>query len=143
MIPNGDLTCLPFASVPWRISRIGHSPDARGSSMNRMLSRLVPPIRACILGLCCVSAAAAAPPTLVVRQLTTGPLHLFYGNIGHVQNVPWNNSGRYILALETPVRDHLPDANEPANIVLLDTTNEFASRVVAQSRAWNPQQGTM
>jgi hypothetical protein len=60
-----------------------------------------------------------------------------------VQNVPWNKSGRYIVALRTSVRDHLPDGNEPADVVLLDTANDFAARVVDQSRAWNPQQGTM
>jgi hypothetical protein len=85
----------------------------------------------------------AAPPGLTVRQLTTGPLHHFFGYIGHVQNVPWNKSGRYILALRTPVRDHLPTGSEPAEIVLLDTQKDYAALVVAHSRAWNPQQGTM
>ena len=60
-----------------------------------------------------------------------------------MQNIPWNKSGRYIVALRTPVRDHLPDASEPADIVLLDTQNDYQARVVDQSRAWNPQQGTM
>ena len=78
-----------------------------------------------------------------MRQLTTGPLHHFFGYIGHVQNIPWNQSGRYIVALRTPVRDHLPDGSEPAEIVLLDTQNDYAARVVDQCRAWNPQQGTM
>ncbi len=87
--------------------------------------------------------AIAANPTLEVHQLTNGPQHHFFGYIGHVQNIPWNQSGRYIIALQTPVRDHLPDGNEPADIVLLDTQNEYQSRMVAQSRAWNPQQGTM
>jgi hypothetical protein len=93
--------------------------------------------------LVCASSGFAASPMLEVRQISAGPLHHFFGYIGHVQNVPWNRSGRYILALQTSVRDHLPDANEPANIVLLDTKSDFAARVVAQSRAWNPQQGTM
>jgi len=87
--------------------------------------------------------AIAANPTLEVRQLTKGPEHHFFGYIGHVQNIPWNESGRYILALQTPVRDHLPDGSEPADIVLLDTQNEYQTRVVAQTKAWNPQQGTM
>jgi hypothetical protein len=85
----------------------------------------------------------AQSPRLTVQQITTGPLHHFFGYIGHVQNIPWNKSGRYILTLRTPVRDHLPAASEPAEIVLLDTENSFAPRVVEQSRAWNPQQGTM
>jgi hypothetical protein len=96
---------------------------------------------------CCVicgrTSAFAAPPRLEVRQLTTGPLHHFFGYIGHVQNIPWNKIGRYILTLRTPVRDHLPDASEPAEIVVLDAQHNYAPRVVAHTRAWNPQQGTM
>jgi hypothetical protein len=87
--------------------------------------------------------AAAETPRLEVRQLTSGPLHHFFGYIGHVQNVPWNQGGRYIVTLRTPVRDHLPTGDEPAEIVLLDSKNDYAARVIEHSRAWNPQQGTM
>src|SRR5262245_16940875 len=89
------------------------------------------------------SASWGAEPRLEVRQLTTGPLHHFFGYIGHVQNIPWNKSGRYIVALRTPVRDHLPAAEEPAEIILLDTETDYAAKAVEKSRAWNPQQGTM
>jgi hypothetical protein len=85
----------------------------------------------------------ADPPRLEVRQLTSGPQHHFFGYIGHVQNVPWNQSDRYIVALRTSVRDHLPDASEPAEIVLLDAHDNYAAHAVDRSRAWNPQQGTM
>ena len=94
----------------------------------------------------CLSLAAGAwaqSPRLEVGQLTTGPLHHFFGYIGHVQNVPWNKSGRYILTLRTSVRDHLPSGDEPADILLLDTHDNYKPRVAAQTRAWNPQQGTM
>src|SRR3954453_9434723 len=74
--------------------------------------------------LVCASSGFAASPMFEVRQITTGPLHHFFGYIGHVQNVPWNRSGRYIVALQTSVRDHLPDANEPPNIVLLVTKSD-------------------
>ena len=87
--------------------------------------------------------AEAAPPRLEVKQLTTGPLHHFFGYIGHVQNIPWNGNGRYIVTLRTPVRDHMPEVHEPAEIVLLDTANNLAARKIDQTRAWNPQQGTM
>src|SRR6478752_46848 len=82
------------------------------------------------------AAVLAADPSLEVRQLTHGPQHHFFGYIGHVQNIPWNQSGRYIVCLQTPVRDHLPVASEPADIVLLDTKNDYQPRVVAQCRAW-------
>ena len=32
---------------------------------------------------------------LSVRQITRGRANHFFGNIGHVQNIPWNASGRY------------------------------------------------
>jgi hypothetical protein len=87
--------------------------------------------------------AYGAEPRLEIRQLTTGPVHHFFGYIGHVQNVPWNKSGRYIAALRTGVRDHLPRADEPAEIVLLDAQRDYAARTIETTRAWNPQQGTM
>src|SRR4029079_4709919 len=89
------------------------------------------------------AAIGAAEPRLEVRQLTTGPLHHFFGYIGHVQNIPWNKSGRYILALRTGFQDRMPRADDVAEIVLLDTTHDYEERVVERTRAWNPQQGTM
>ena len=78
-----------------------------------------------------------------VRQITTGPANHFFGYIGHVQNIPWNGSGRYIVALRTTFQDRLPGADDPADVVLIDTRNVDSVRVVDQCRGWNPQQGTM
>ena len=78
-----------------------------------------------------------------IRQITRGPRHHFYGYIGHVMNVPWNATGRYVVALETDFQDHLPAADEPANVVLLDSQHDFAPILVEATRAWNFQQGTM
>jgi len=97
----------------------------------------------CLLISVALNLVSAAEPRLEVRQLTTGPQHHFFGYIGHVQNLPWNQSGRYIVALRSSVRDHLPKGDEPAEIVLLDAEHGYAARVVEQTRAWNPQQGTM
>lgn len=85
----------------------------------------------------------AAGLVLEARQLTFGPKHHFYGYIGHVQNSPWNQGGRYLVALRTSFQDHLPRADEAAEIVLLDSRDNYSVRVVAETRAWNPQQGTM
>jgi hypothetical protein len=94
-----------------------------------------------------VALTAAAPPaadfTTEIRQITAGPRHHFFGYIGHVRTIPWNASGRYIVALRTPFQDRMPAPGEPADIVLLDTRNNFAERVVDRTRAWNFQQGTM
>lgn len=81
--------------------------------------------------------------SIKIRQITSGPSHHFFGYIGHVQNVPWNGNGRYIVALRTSFQDRMPDGKDPADIVLIDTKNRNAVQVVDQTRAWNPQQGTM
>ena len=78
-----------------------------------------------------------------MKQISIGPKHHFFGYIGHVQNIPWNRSERYILALRTGFQDHLPGADESAEIVLLDTRNGYSATVIDRTRAWNPQQGTM
>ena len=36
---------------------------------------------------------------LEVEQITHGPKHHFFGYIGQSQTIPWNQSGRYIVAL--------------------------------------------
>jgi hypothetical protein len=86
---------------------------------------------------------ATAEFSLETQQLTAGPQHHFFGYIGHVQNIPWNRSGRFILALRSSFQDHLPRPDEAAEIVLLDTRQNRAVQVVDKTRAWNPQQGTM
>ena len=78
-----------------------------------------------------------------VQQITHGPQHHFFGYIGHVGTIPWNASGRYILALRVTNQDRLPTANDAAEIVLLDTKNNYTAQVVDRTCAWNLQQGTM
>lgn len=87
--------------------------------------------------------AQEADFSLQVKQITQGPANHFFGYIGHVQNIPWNDNGRYILALRTLFQDRLPGAGDPADVVLIDTQDGYAVRVVDQTRGWNPQQGTM
>jgi hypothetical protein len=80
---------------------------------------------------------------LQVRQITEGPKHHFFGYIGHVRTIPWNESGRFVLALRTGFQDRLPRPDEAADILLLDAENGYAARKVDETRAWNFQQGTM
>lgn len=89
--------------------------------------------------------AADAPHDLSaeVRQITFGPQHHFFGYFGHVRTIPWNASGRYMLALRSEFQERMPRPGEAANILLLDTQNNYAERVVEQTKAWNFQQGTM
>ena len=81
--------------------------------------------------------------SLTVSQVTRGPQHHFFGYIGHVGTIPWNGNGQYIAALRTTFQDHMPAADEAAEIVLIDTQDGNRVRVVDRTRAWNPQQGTM
>ena len=90
-----------------------------------------------------VAAEPAANFTTDTKQITFGPQHHFFGYFGHVRTIPWNKSGRYIVGLRTDFQDRMPKPGEAAEIVLLDTRNDHAARVVDHTRAWNPQQGTM
>jgi hypothetical protein len=58
---------------------------------------------------------------LTIEQITFGPKHHFFGYIGQSQTIPWNASGRYILALRVGFHDHMPEPHEAAEIVLIDT----------------------
>ncbi|MEM7374252.1 MAG: hypothetical protein AAF587_37000 [Bacteroidota bacterium] len=80
---------------------------------------------------------------LEVDQLTQGPNHHFFGYIGHVQNVPWNGSGRYILSFQVDFIDRMPTPEDVADILILDSENNYEPRKVDETRAWNPQQGSM
>ena len=48
-----------------------------------------------------------------------------------------------MVLLRTAFQDHLPEPHEAADIVLLDTRNGYALEKIEETRAWNPQQGTM
>jgi hypothetical protein len=89
----------------------------------------------------------AGPPaadwTTDVKQITFGPKHHFFGYFGHARTIPWNRSGRYIVALRTDFQERMPKPGEAAEVVLLDAFNDYAARVVDRTRAWNFQQGTM
>ena len=86
----------------------------------------------------------AEAPRVQIEQLTFGSTkHHFFGYIGHAGTIPWNASGRYIVALQTEFQDHMPRPDEAAEIVLIDTQAGNSLRVVDRTRAWNFQQGTM
>ena len=76
-------------------------------------------------------------------QITSGPKNHFFGYIGHVGTIPWNASGRYIVALRTDFVDRMPGPDDAAEVILLDTANDYEARSVDKTRGWNVQQGTM
>lgn len=81
--------------------------------------------------------------TAKITPVTTGPKNHFFGYIGHVRTIPWNASGRYIVALQTDFQNRMPSPEDAANIILIDTQNGNAIQVIERTRAWNFQQGTM
>lgn len=95
------------------------------------------------LGLASGLGAGTVESGVRVRQLTSGPAHHFFGYIGQCRTIPWNASGRYVLALETDFQHRLPGAGDAARVCVIDTRDGNRVRVVDRSLGWNPQQGTM
>ena len=107
-----------------------------------MVTKRIIWICVCLVAMVPAVCSQATEP-YAVRQITFGPEHHFFGYIGHVGTIPWNGSDRYIVALQTDFHDRLPGQRDAAGIILLDTENDFAARVVDRTLAWNFQQGTM
>jgi hypothetical protein len=80
---------------------------------------------------------------LKIEQVTFGMKHHLFGYIGQCQTIPWNATGRYILGLEIDRIDRMPEPDEAAIIILIDTHDNNKIVRVDKTYAWNPQQGTM
>ncbi len=81
----------------------------------------------------------AGGPRAVIRALTTGPNHHFFGYYGIS---PWNRSGRRLVCLETGFQDRMPRPDDPAVVGLVDAnTGGFTG--ITETHAWNFQQGAM
>ena len=80
---------------------------------------------------------------LKIEQLTSGTKHHFFGYIGQCQTIPWNASGRYILGMEIDRIDRMPEPEDAATIILIDTQDNNKITRIDKTHAWNPQQGTM
>lgn len=78
-----------------------------------------------------------------IEQITHGPKHHLFGYIGHGNTIPWNESGRYIVALEIDFFERMPEKGEAAKIILIDTKKDYKVSILDQTYAWNLQQGTM
>jgi len=105
------------------------------------------PLGACLLavalGFAILPGARAADFDVSVEQITFGKKHHFFGYIGQCRTIPWNSSGRYIVALRTDFHDRMPKAGEAADVVLVDTTQRNRVLPIEKCRAGNFQQGTM
>lgn len=90
-----------------------------------------------------LQAKEVAPIELNVEQLTFGSKHHLFGYIGQCQTIPWNAGGRYVLGLEIDRIDRMPEPEEAATVMLIDTHEDNRILRVDKTHAWNPQQGTM
>lgn len=78
--------------------------------------------------------------TLPVTRLTEGPAHSFFG---YYDKSCWDASGRWILAGRSPFMHRPPQSDDLLQIGLIDTEDNNRWTPLAQTRAWNWQQGCM
>lgn len=82
-----------------------------------------------------ISTVAVAP-----LAVTRGKHHYFFG---YYDKSPWDASGRWLLGLQSTFMDRAPTANDTVVVGLIDAANDFAWKPLAETRAWNWQQGCM
>lgn len=73
-----------------------------------------------------------------VTPITFGPQHHFFG---FHDLCPWDQSGRYMLAMETDFIDRPPTAKDKARVCLIDLEGNNKLEVLAETSAWNFHQG--
>ena len=79
----------------------------------------------------------AFPPAI---PLTRGLHHHWFG---YYEKCPWDASGRRVLAMQSTFRERPPTEQDVAVIGWIDTENDCAWEPLAETRAWNWQQGSM
>ena len=75
-----------------------------------------------------------------LSAVTSGPRHHFFG---YYDKCPWNASGTLLLAHEATFNDRPPRADDSVTIGLVRLNERNHFQVLASSRAWNWQQGSM
>jgi hypothetical protein len=73
-----------------------------------------------------------------IYALTRGQGHHFFG---FHDICPWSDDGRFVLALETDFLNRPPKNFECAVVGVVDTKNKNNFTQIAETRAWNFQQG--
>ena len=80
-----------------------------------------------------------SPARFEARAVTTGPKHHFFGYYGIC---PWDATGQFLLCLESDFHERPPGAEDRATVGLVElATGKFEP--LAETRAWNLQQGCM
>ena len=79
------------------------------------------------------------PSVDAIRATPRGHYHFF----GYYDRCPWDPDDRCdLLSLETDLADRIPSANDAAGLGIVDFSRDRAYRRVAQTCAWNFQEGT-
>lgn len=76
----------------------------------------------------------------LVEPLTHGPEHHFFG---YYDKTPWNRRGDLVLTHSIGFGDRAPGSSDPATIAVVDLADNKRVRPIAQTLAWNWQQGAM
>ncbi|MFQ5808374.1 MAG: hypothetical protein ACE5JM_02045 [Armatimonadota bacterium] len=94
-----------------------------------------------VLGACAKGRRTMADVQHVpVRAVTSGPWH---HSFGYYDKTPWDATGRYMLAVAIEFMDR-PNAPEDVGVVgMVDLRKGNRFLRLAETRAWNWQQGTM
>jgi hypothetical protein len=82
------------------------------------------------------------PETIRVpaRAVTRGPNHHFFG---YYDKTPWDQTGRYLLAMEVDFCDRQPKGWDKVRVGMVDLKDGDRFVDLAQTNAWSWQQGTM
>lgn len=75
-----------------------------------------------------------------LTQVTQGPEQHFFG---YYDVCPWNQSGEQIICLATKVPLRVPRSGDMAVVGIIDSEGEHVYRAIAETSAWNWQQGAM
>ncbi|HOX37946.1 MAG TPA: hypothetical protein PL033_08155 [Candidatus Brocadiia bacterium] len=77
---------------------------------------------------------------LDAKAVTSGPKFHYFG---YYDKTPWNASGRYLLSLEIGFMDRMPTPEDACGIGMVDLKDGNRWIPLAQTKAFNWQQGTM
>lgn len=89
-----------------------------------------------------VGPTAAQPETirLPARAVTQGPKHHWFG---YYDKCPWDQSGRYLLAMENEFCHRQPTAEDAITVGMVDLKDKNRFIPLDTTRSWCWQQGTM
>lgn len=76
----------------------------------------------------------------IIRVSPNDDMEYFFG---YYDKSPWDASDRYMLCLRAKNTYKSVAPSEPAEIILIDTDENYSYRVLGSTHAWNVQQGCM